>query len=93
MEKISRSIRQAKQAKKLMLTVPVRTVRTLCTVTWQGHTDCMMMCQMVTWQYVGWLTVGESGDDTCPFIGKWYEDTWPNLWAPRVTHWLVIGCM
>jgi hypothetical protein len=27
MEKISRSVRQAKQAKKLMLTVPVHTVR------------------------------------------------------------------
>jgi hypothetical protein len=33
MEKISRSVRRAKQAKKMMLTVPVRTVRT--THTWQ----------------------------------------------------------
>jgi hypothetical protein len=22
--------------------------------------------------------------------GKWYEDTWPNPWVPRVTHYLVI---
>jgi hypothetical protein len=42
MEKISRSVRQAKQAKFLVLTVPVRTVRT---VTWQGRT-----IRTVTWQ-------------------------------------------
>jgi hypothetical protein len=37
------------------------------------------------------LTVDESRSDTCPVAGKWYEDTWPNLEAPRVTHYLVIG--
>jgi hypothetical protein len=37
---------------------------------------------------VGWLTDGESGADTCPLGGQWYEDTWPNPWAPRVTRWL-----
>jgi hypothetical protein len=42
MEKISRSVRQGKQAKFWMLTVPVRTVRT---VMWQGRT-----IHMVTWQ-------------------------------------------
>jgi hypothetical protein len=38
---------------------------------------------------VGWLTINESGDDTCQFGGKWYEDTWPNPWASCVTHYLV----
>jgi hypothetical protein len=37
---------------------------------------------------VGWLIDGESGADTCPLGGQWYEDTWPNLWVPRVTRWL-----
>jgi hypothetical protein len=32
MKKISRSVCQAKQAKNLVLTVPVRTVRTVCMV-------------------------------------------------------------
>jgi hypothetical protein len=40
---------------------------------------------------VGWLIDGESGADTCLFMGKWYEDTWPIRWAPRVAHYLVIG--
>jgi hypothetical protein len=26
-------------------------------------------------------------------VGKWDEDTWPNLEAPRVTHYLAIGFM
>jgi hypothetical protein len=43
MEKISRSVRQAKQAKFWMLTVPVRTVRTMM---WQGRTGRTV----VTWQ-------------------------------------------
>jgi hypothetical protein len=38
---------------------------------------------------IDWLTVVESRDDTCLVDGKWYEDTWPNPWAPRVTHCLV----
>jgi hypothetical protein len=41
----------------------------------------------------GWFTVGESGDDMCPLGGKWYEDTWPNPWAPRVTHCLGVVVM
>jgi hypothetical protein len=32
-----------------------------------------------------WLAAVESGSDTCPLGGKWYEDTWPNPWVPRVT--------
>jgi hypothetical protein len=39
------------------------------------------------------LIVDESRSDTCPVAGKWYEDTWPNLEAPRVTHYLAIGFM
>jgi hypothetical protein len=27
------------------------------------------------------------------FGGQWYEDTWPNPWAPRVTHCLLFGCV
>jgi hypothetical protein len=42
---------------------------------------------------VGWLTVVESRADTCLFGDKWYEDTCPNLWAPRVTHYLVYVVM
>jgi hypothetical protein len=62
MEKISRSVRQGKQAKFWVLTVPVRTVRT---VTWQGRT-----IRMVTWQVddmasFHWLMSTESGKDTC----------------------------
>jgi hypothetical protein len=41
MKELSRYVRQAKQAKFWMLTVPVRTVRT---DTWQGRTI------MMTWQ-------------------------------------------
>jgi hypothetical protein len=62
MEKISRSVRQAKQAKILMLTVPVRTVRT---VTWQGRTIRTMTCQVDDMACIHWLLVVEWGDDTC----------------------------
>jgi hypothetical protein len=31
-----------------------------------------------------WMIVGISDVDTCPFMGKLYEDTWPNRRAPRV---------
>jgi hypothetical protein len=37
------------------------------------------------------LTVGKSGVDTCLLDGKWNEDKWTNLKAPRVTHCLVIS--
>jgi hypothetical protein len=39
-----------------------------------------------------WLATVESGSDQCPFGGKWYEDTWPNPWVPRVTRCLGYGC-
>ena len=65
-----------------MLTVPVRTV---CTATWKGRTIMMTWCI-----FIGWFL-------TSPvltrvrIVGKWDEDTWPNLEAPRVTHYLAIG--
>jgi hypothetical protein len=40
----------------------------------------------------GWLFVGEYCDDTCHIGSKWYEDTWPNAWVPRVPRWLVYIC-
>jgi hypothetical protein len=56
MEKISHSVRQAKQAKFWMLTVPVRTVRT-------GHVSVRTMTRgrsvQVTWQHQG-MTRGRS---------------------------------
>jgi hypothetical protein len=55
MEKISRSVRQAKQAKKLMLTVPVRTVHT-------------MTCQVDDVANIHWLAVGESWSDMCSLV-------------------------
>jgi hypothetical protein len=55
MEKISRSVHQAKQAKFLMLTVPVRTVRygiVRTVMTWQDRTGRTVMM----WQlFIGWL--------------------------------------
>jgi hypothetical protein len=39
------------------------------------------------------LTIDKYKSDTCLVAGKWYEDTWPNLEAPRVTHYLAIGFM
>jgi hypothetical protein len=45
-----------------MLTVPVRTVRT---VMWQGRTICTMMCQVDDVAHIHWLMVVKSGDDTC----------------------------
>jgi hypothetical protein len=67
-----------------MLTVPVRTVRT---DTWQGRTI------MMTWQvedvvHFYWLMVVQLDVDTCLIGSEWYEDTWPNAWAPRVPRWL-----
>jgi hypothetical protein len=85
MEKISRSVRQAKQAKILMLTVQsVQSIRSDMEGSYRPYDD------VLGGEVVGidWLTVVESGDDTCLVDGKWYEDTWPNLWAPRVTRWL-----
>jgi hypothetical protein len=89
MKKISRSVRQAKQAKILVLTVQsVQSVRSDVAGPYRPYDD-VSGGDVATY---GWLTVGESGDDTCPFGGKWYEDTWPNPWAPRVTHCLVYVC-
>ena len=39
------------------------------------------------------LIVDESRSNTCPIAGKWYEDMWPNLEVPHVTHYLAIGFM
>jgi hypothetical protein len=89
MEKISRSVRQDKQAKILVLTVQsVQSVRSDVAGLYRPYDDV----SDGDVAYVGWLTVGESGDETCPLGGKWYEDTWPNPWAPRVTRCLGYGC-
>jgi hypothetical protein len=61
MKELSRSVRQAKQAKFWMLTVPVRTVRT---VMWQGRT-IMMTWQLDDVAHFYWLVVVQSGVDTC----------------------------
>jgi hypothetical protein len=65
MKEISRSVRQAKQAKFWMLTVPVRTVRT---VTWQdrtGRTVVMwwilvgrFLASTVLTRVIGWPIIG-----------------------------------
>jgi hypothetical protein len=65
MEKISRSVRQAKQAKSLMLTVPVRTVQSVRSDVvgpYRPYDDDVAD--------VDRLTVDESGSDTCPVAGE-----------------------
>jgi hypothetical protein len=57
MEEISRSVRQGKQAKFWMLTVPVRTVRT---VTWQGRTIRTVMWQVDDMAHFHWLMLASS---------------------------------
>jgi hypothetical protein len=64
MEKISRSVRQGKQAKILDAdcTCPYSPYST---VTWQGRTIHTMMCQVDDVACFHWLMVVESVDDTC----------------------------
>jgi hypothetical protein len=64
MEKILRSVRQDKQAKILVLIV--QSVRSNVAGSYRPYDD-MSDGDVVD---VGWLTVGESGDDTCPLGGK-----------------------
>jgi hypothetical protein len=90
MEKISRSVRQAKQAKFLDAdcTCPYSPYSPYDDVAgpYRLYNDDVAVFY--------WLIVGESGGDTCPVDGKWYEDTWPNPWVPRVPHyWFMIGCI
>jgi hypothetical protein len=85
MEKISRSVRQGKQAKILDAdcTCPyVQSVRSDVAGPYRPYDDDVAV--------VYWLIVGESGVDTCPVPGEWCEDTWPNPKAPRVTHFWFI---
>jgi len=63
-----------------VLAVPVRTVRM---ATWKGRT-IMMMWQFDDVAHFRWMIVDISDVDTCSFMGKLYEDTWPNRRAPRV---------
>jgi hypothetical protein len=67
MEKISRSVRQAKHAKILVLTVQsVQSVRSDVEGPYRPYDDV----SGGDVADVGWLTVGESGDDTCPLDSK-----------------------
>jgi hypothetical protein len=81
MEKISRSVRQAKQAKSLMLTVPVQSYSPYG-LTWQDRTDRTMMMwhvliggllvSRVLTRVLGWPMVGghvaQSVGATCPSL-------------------------
>jgi hypothetical protein len=80
MEKISRSVRQGKQAKFWMLTVPIRTVRT---VMWQGRTVHTVMWQVDDMAHFHWLMLVSS---VLTHVQLKANDmrTWPNPWAPRV---------
>jgi hypothetical protein len=88
MEKISHSVRQAKQAKFWMLTVPVRTVRT-------GHVSVRTMTRgrsvQVMWQHQGMVAgpyddtwqvrtghVAASGSDTCQADLAFSARSWTN---------------
>jgi hypothetical protein len=75
MEKISHSVRQAKQAKFWMLTVPVRTVRT-------GH---VAGPYADTWQV--WCTghVAAPGSATCQADLAFLARSWTNPEVTRVT--------
>jgi hypothetical protein len=65
MEKISRSVRQGKQAKILDVdcTCPYSPYSPY--VMWQGRTIHTMMCQVDDMAHFHWLMVVESVDDTC----------------------------
>jgi hypothetical protein len=82
MEEISRSVRQAKQGKfwDVDCTCPYSPYSPYSDVVGPYGGDVAA---------AGWLFVGEYGDDTCRIGNKWYEDTWPNAWAPRVPRRLV----
>ena len=80
MKEISRSVRQAKQAKFLDAD---------CTCLYSPYSSY----DDVTGPYrpydddvavIYWLVSGVLDGDTCPVGGELYEDTWPNLWVPRV---------
>jgi hypothetical protein len=84
MEEISRSVRQAKQAK-------IWDADCTCPYSPYGHVEGRTI--MMTWQvedvaHSYWLMVVQSDVDTCLIGSEWYEDTWPNAWAPRVPRWL-----
>jgi hypothetical protein len=81
MEEISRSVRQAKQAKFWDAD---------CTCPYSPYGDVAGPYDRTGGDVVhfGWLLVGELDVDTCLIGSEWYEDTWPNAWAPRVPRWL-----
>jgi hypothetical protein len=64
-----------------VLTVPVRTVRT---VTWQGRTISTVTWQVDDMAHFYWLMLMSHVLTRVRIAGKWDEDTWPNLEAPRV---------
>jgi hypothetical protein len=82
MEKISRSVHQAKQEKIWDAD---------CTYPYSSYGHMEGRTIMMTWQredvvHFYWLVVVQSDVDTCYIGSEWYEDTWPNTWAPRVPH-------
>jgi hypothetical protein len=83
MEKISHSVRQAKQAKFWMLTVPVRTVRTGHVSVRTGHSGRSVRLTHVagsvqdTWQ--------PPGSDTCQADLAFLAYSWTNPEVTRVT--------
>jgi hypothetical protein len=81
MEKISHSVRQAKQAKFWMLTVPVRTVRTGHVSVRTGH---VAGPYADTWQ-VPYRTRGGSRECTCQADLAFLARSWTNPEVTRVT--------
>ena len=88
MKKISRSIRQAKQAKiwcwLYLFVQSVQSVRSDVAGPYIPYDDDMVV-------FDGFI-VSEFGSDTCLVDNKWYEGMWPNPWVPRVPRWLVHYC-
>jgi hypothetical protein len=66
-----------------MLTVPIRTVRT---VTWQGHT-IMMTWQLDDMAHFHWSIVGEYGVDMCHWVANNKRTRGP-IQGCHVSHWL-----
>jgi hypothetical protein len=82
MEDILQTVRQSKQTKIWDADSP-------CPYSLYVHVEGHTI--MMTWQredvaHFYWLVVVQSDVHTCYIGSEWYEDTWPNTWAPRVPH-------
>jgi hypothetical protein len=70
-----------------MLTVPVRTVRT---VTWQRSYDSHVAVDMAG---IYWLAIGRMWFRHVASIEQWYGATWPSHGRPRGTRLLAVGVL